>query len=89
MTGGTTVEYLDTVSIHNVTEAGRFNVFVRKDQIVVEGAKGEKVWLYDAVGRRIATKQEEYAPIRFTVSASGAYLVKVGNYPARRVVVVR
>ena len=64
-------------------------IYISNGQIVVEGAEGNQVWLYDAVGRMIATKQEDFAPIRFNISASGIYLVKVGHYPARRVVVIR
>lgn len=64
-------------------------VTVIRDRIVVEGADGNTVWLYDVNGRVLATKQDEYVPLRFDVPASGAYLVKIGNHPARKVVVIR
>ena len=79
----------ETVGIHDITEVSNFNVSICNGQIVVDGAEGNQVWLYDAVGRMIATKQEDSAPIRFNVPASGTYLVKVGTLPARRVVVIR
>ena len=57
--------------------------------IVVDGAEGNTVWLYDVNGRVLATKQDEYLPIHFDVPASCAYLIKIGNHPARKVVVIR
>ena len=56
---------------------------------MVEGAEGQPVTLFDAVGRRLATKRDEYMPVRFDVPASGTYLVKIGDYAARRVMVIR
>lgn len=64
-------------------------VYINNGQIVVEGAGGNTVWLYDAVGRLLATRQDDYSALRFDVPAAGTYLIKVGNHPARRVVVVR
>lgn len=90
------VYIFDTIYIHDTIVVGvddvetiNAKIYIHNGQIVVEGAEGNQVWLYDAVGRMIATKQEDSAPIRFNVPASGTYLVKVGNYPARRVVVIR
>jgi hypothetical protein len=34
-------------------------------------------------------KRNDQGTIRFDVAASGTYLVKVGNHPARKIVVVR
>lgn len=64
-------------------------VYINNGQIVVEGAEGNTVGLYDAVGRLLATRQDDYSALRFDVPAAGTYLIKVGNHPARRVVVVR
>lgn len=36
-----------------------------------------------------ATKQDHYELLRFEAPASGTYLIKIGNYPARKVVVIR
>ena len=57
--------------------------------IVVQGTEGETVRVYDVTGRMLATKQDDYSPLRFDAPASGTYLIKIGNYPARRVVVIR
>ncbi len=56
-------------------------VYILDGRIVVEGADGETVHIYDMMGRRIST-------VHPSLSA-GVYLVCVGNSPARKVVVVR
>ena len=93
--------YYDTIVVHihdtiYITEEGidgveglNAKVYSSRGQIVVEGANGNQVWLYDAVGRLLATRQDDYSALRFDVPATGTYLIKVGNHPARRVVVIR
>ena len=63
--------------------------YQRNGQIVVDGAEGYTVYLYDVVGRLLATKRETAQEVLLDVPASGAYLVKIGDAPARRVVVRR
>ena len=58
-------------------------------KVPVEGADGNMVTLYDVNGRVLATKQDDYAPLRFDTPVSGTYMIKVGNLPSRKVVVVR
>ena len=65
------------------------NIYVTNGQIVVEGAEGYPVYLYDVVGRLLATRRETAQEVLLDVPASGAYLVKIGDAPARRVVVRR
>lgn len=98
-----TVYIYDTIYIHDTiyvggnaignVEAVNAKVYQRDGQIVVEGAEGMPVMLYDATGRLLATRRGEDAhgstPLRLDVPASGTYLIKVGNHPARKVVVVR
>lgn len=81
-----TVYATDGVSIADMLNA---KVYSTQGQIVVEGAEGRQVTLYDAVGRVLATRRDEGLPVRFDVPATGTYLVKVGGAPARRIVVVR
>jgi len=64
-------------------------IYQRNGQIVVEGAEGYPVYLYDVVGRLLATRRETAQEVLLDVPASGAYLVKIGDAPARRVVVRR
>lgn len=93
------LQYLtDTVIIHDtiystegigIVDMLNAKVYSSQGQVVVEGAEGQPVTLIDAVGRQLATKRDEYMPVRFDVPASGTYLVKIGDYAARRVVVIR
>ncbi len=64
-------------------------LYQRNGQIVVEGAEGNPVYLYDVVGRLLATRRETAQEVLLDVPASGAYLVKIGDAPARRIVVRR
>ena len=58
-------------------------------RIVVEGADGNSVTLYDIAGRILATRRDEQAPLRFDVPASGAYIIKIGHLAPRKVVVIK
>ena len=86
----------DTVYIHDsiyvgINEVEKINVkiYTNNGQIVVDGADGNRVCLYDVNGRMIATKQDDHLPLHFDIPSSGAYLVKIGDYHARKVVVIR
>lgn len=89
----------DTIIIHDtiyITQEGivdvtalNAKVYSGQGQIVVEGAEGNQVWLYDVNGRVLATKQDDYSLLRFDTPASGTYMIKVGTLPARKVVVIR
>ena len=89
----------DTIVIHDTiyitqedidgTEALNAKIYQRDGQVIVEGAGGNAVTLYDANGRVLATKQDYYMPLSFDVLATGTYMIKVGSAPARRVVVIR
>lgn len=91
-----TITIHDTIVIHDTIEVGIDNVetinakiYQRNGQVVVEGAEGNTVTLYDVNGRVLATKQDEHMPICFDAPVTGTYMIKIGNYPARKVVVVR
>ena len=89
----------DTIYIHDTIFLGEegiedisllnAKIYQRKGQIVVEGAEGNTVYLYDVVGRVLATRRETMQEVLLDVPASGAYLVKIGDAPARRIVVRR
>ena len=83
-----TVYINDSVGIGEVVTLN-YSVSANGLQIVVEGAEQQRVTLYDVTGRMLATKQSDYSTLHFDAPASGAYLIKVGNYPARKIVVVR
>lgn len=64
-------------------------VYSNDGYIVVDGCEGEVVTLYDLNGRQLVVQANGLRPARLAVPASGAYIVKVGNKPARKVVVIR
>lgn len=40
-------------------------------------------------GPMLASKRDRYTLVRFDVPASGVYLLKIGDHPARRIVVAK
>lgn len=65
-------------------------VSVRSGRIFVEGAEGEAVQVFDITGRIINVKRkDEKGEICVDIPASGAYLIKIGDRPARKVVVIK
>ena len=89
----------DTIIIHDTVyitqedidcvDALNAKVFSSQGQIVVDGAKGNMVTLFDINGRMLASKQDYGAAIRFDVPTNGTYMIKIGNHAARKVVVIR
>ncbi len=94
-------QYYDTIFVHlhdtiYITQEGidgvdgiNAKVYSSHGQVVVEGADGNMVTLYDVNGRVLATKQDYGVPVRFDAPVSATYIIKIGNYPARKVVVIR
>ena len=87
--------YVDSNDVEDVKTV-EARIFQRDGQIVVEldeGSESLDVQVYDAVGRLLATRQgvgiHGGTPLHFDVPAAGAYLVRIGNHPARRIVIVR
>ena len=71
-------------------EVDGVNICCENGRIHVRGAHGMLVRIYDMMGREISgIRNVEDENIAVSVPAAGVYLVKVGNYPARRVVVVK
>ncbi len=89
----------DTIIIHDTIYIGQegiddvtgnpVKVYSSRGQIVVEGAEGNTVTLYDAIGRQLAVRHDEYGEVRFDVQATGAYFIRVGNQPAKRIVALK
>ena len=97
-----TVWLTDTIYIHDtiyVQENGidavattNVRLYQRDGQIVVEDADGgmlPEVAVYDAVGRMVNNYETRNSKFEIDVPASGVYLVKIGDRPARRIVVIR
>ena len=94
----------DTIYIHDTVfvtetegvggvETTSAKIYQRGGHIVVESGDGyvelPEVTVYDAVGRQMVTSTERLPVYRFDVPVSGVYLVKIGDYPARRIVVIK
>ena len=86
----------DTIYIHDTmhvsitdVETLQAKIYQRNGQVVVEGAGGNMVTFYDVNGRVLATKQDNDMPLCFDVPVAGTYIIKIGNHPARKVVVIR
>lgn len=71
------VHFLNNEGVEDV-ESDNVRVFVRDGRIVVEGAEGETVGIYDIMGRSISNK----------ALPTGVYIVKVGSQYAQKVVVL-
>ena len=90
--------YITEQAIDDV-ETLNAKVYAHHGQVVVEGAEGYGVALFDAAGRRLTESypsdgrtgavEPMAGRVAFEVPTSGVYLVKIGNYPARKVVVVK
>lgn len=68
-----------TQGIASVDDASPVVIRVRDGRIVIEGADGEPIQLFDITGRNV---RNETLP-------SGVYMVKVGSRPAQKIVVVK
>ena len=65
------------------------NVYSSKGCIIVEEAEKNNICVYDVYGHPLASKHDNRGCLKFNVSVSGIYLVKIGNQPARKVVVIK
>ena len=74
---------IEDVDMDNVT------IYSSDSRIFVRGAEGYDVYVYDVNGRMMDRQLNAPEAIEFRMTATGVYLVKVGNAPAKRVVVVR
>lgn len=93
------IEVHDTIIIHDTiyitgvdnAEPLEAKIYTHNGHIIVEGTQGYPVTLYDAVGRLLVTKETLPTgnPCELPVTTTGIYLVKIGPYPARRIVVKR
>ena len=68
-------------------------VFSKDGKIIVHNTLGKSVQVFDMEGRTIFVANNTYSSndgqVSISVPKSGVYLVKVGEYPARKVVVIK
>lgn len=86
----------DTIYVHDTVTVGvkdvtmlELKIYPNRGQIVVEGASGLNVSLFDINGRLLATKRENNDLVRFDVPATGTYLIKPEGFQAKKIVVKR
>ena len=77
------VNGIDENDMENVT------IYSAESTIFVRGAEGKDVSVYDINGRTISSQMSVGETVEFRMAATGVYLVKVGDAPAKRVLVVR
>ena len=78
------VEGVDNVELPNLI------IYSNRSRIVVEGAEGRDVRVYDMLGREVNGKtKSEKGEVILAVPTAGIYMVRIGDLPARRVVVVK
>lgn len=71
-------------------ETAPVKLYSRDGDIVVEGAAGREVRMYDVVSRLMATRRElTDDKVRLRAAVSDTYLVQEEGLPARRIVVVK
>jgi len=79
------VHFLNQQGIESVADGSSVSVSVRDGRIVVQGANGEPVNVYDIMGRHTQTFYQSSS----RALPSGVYIVRVGSDTPRRVVVAR
>jgi len=78
-----------TQGISDVSDINGFKVYTKGCSIHINGIEGQYVSVYSVDGRIIATKQNTTEQEPIPVPTTGVYFIKVGEYPARKVIVVR
>lgn len=74
---------IDDVDMDNVT------IYSTDSKIIVRGAENRSVYVFDVNGRQVVRETNATETVEFRMATTGVYLVKVGNAPAKRVVVIR
>jgi hypothetical protein len=77
----------DCTGIEEAPQADAVSVYGVQGGIVVDGAPGEPVAVYDVMGRRVLAAVA--GGTTMSVPQAGVYMVKVGDRPACKVVVLR
>lgn len=73
----------------NSVEGSEYFITTSHNMISVIGATGERIRLFDTLGRQLTVSNNAADIQTFAVPATGAYFIQIGNRPARKVVVVR
>lgn len=77
-----------TEDIENIDDAGII-LYTKDYQIHINNAIGEDITIYTIDGRTVALLPKATEHVAIPVSTTGVYIVKVGEHPARKVVVIK
>lgn len=83
-----TAYFAANAGIDDIEDAGII-IFAKDYQIHIDEAIGEKISIYTIDGRTIASLPRATEHVAIPLTTAGVYIVKVGNHPARKVVVIR
>lgn len=72
----------------DVANNDEYNVYVSNREIVVDNPNGNRIRVFDAMGRIVCSMDAVFNTYRYQVHVPGVYLVQVGSGPARKVAVV-
>lgn len=78
-----------TQGISDVGDINGIKIYTKGRSIHINGIEGQHVSVYSVDGRIIATKNNATEQESIPVPSTGVYFIKVGEYPARKVVVMK
>ena len=88
MTYNVVATFFSNVGVESA-EYSNINIYSTDSKVVVKGAEGMTIYIYDVNGRCMARRANAADTETFQVETTGVILVKAGNAPAKRVIVVR
>lgn len=74
-----------TIDVKEVIGAATWSLRGERGELIVEGAEGQRIRIYDLWGRLLATIENASNVERYQVPATGGYVVQVGNTPAKKI----
>lgn len=83
-----TAYFASNAGIDNVVDS-EIIAYIKERKIIIDNAGGKSICIFSIDGRLIATKHNATEQESIPVPTTGVYFIKVGEYPARKVVVVR
>ena len=76
-----------TTDVKDVMESTTWSLRGERGQLVVEGAEGQQIRIYDLCGRLLATIENPSNNERYSVPTTGGYVVQVGTTPAKKIII--
>jgi hypothetical protein len=78
-----------TQGIDYIANKDNVGVLSKDDCIIIDGLNGQEVAIYTIDGKIITTLSKATEHVVIPITVTGVYIVKVGEQPARKVVVIR